>query len=93
MGIKQAEKELIKAIDVIRSECDYHRNQGYSGSCTNCPFLLADHSFCGIVSEHIDHIGNYKKAPMYWKTQQIKLMQWNEYSEELIKAGYKKKEE
>ena len=91
MGIKQSEKDIEKAIDVIRAECDYHMNQGHSGSCSMCPFLLDGISFCGIVSADMLKFGNYKKAPYNWERQTIRIMQKNKYTDELIKEEKEKK--
>lgn len=72
--------ELKKYIMEIADECEYHR-QGSSGSCSGCPFLLDGNDFCGIASAHM-HI-EWRKAPRYWNTAEIKIMGENQYTKEL----------
>ena len=53
-------EEAQKALNVISSVCSE-----YKGECFGCPYST-EYKICGIVGS-IRDVGEYKKAPMYWK--------------------------
>lgn len=79
MAVKRETSVLIDAINAIKGECEFRR--GNSGSCSSsCPFLI-DYDFCGIVSAHMQK--EWRKAPQYWKTQEIRIIAKNKYTDEI----------
>jgi hypothetical protein len=86
MAVKRETSVLIDAINAIKGECEYRRGNG--GYCSSgCPFLLDRNDFCGIVSAHMGK--EWQKAPRYWQTQEIRILQKNQYTDEVMQTKEK----
>jgi hypothetical protein len=83
MAVRHNPIELKKYILEIADECKYH-SSGSGGSCSGCPFLLDEYDFCGIASAHMHT--EWRRAPKYWNTAEVKIMEANKYTEELKTA-------
>lgn len=68
MAIKNDARKLQEALEIIKSECEFH-----GSSCSMCPFSIDDWT-CGIIGARPNLNENWKKKPRRWNLPQIRLI-------------------